>query len=226
MNRQTQALIAEGIGTFIFFTIGAGSIITDQMTGGKVGLLGIAAAHGVILAIMVSAFGHISGGHFNPAVTTGLWAGNKIGGALAALYIGAQLVGAVAAGVALRIVFPENVWRPVHLGTPGLAPGVGFSTAVFLEILMTFFLVTAVYGTAVDARGPKIGGFAIGLTVFCDILLGGPLTGASMNPARTFGPALVSGYWDNHLVYWIGPLIGGALAGLVYNNSFLETRSR
>jgi glycerol uptake facilitator-like aquaporin len=94
-----------------------------------------------------------------------------------------------------------------------------------IEAVLTFFLVFVVYGSAVDARAPKIGGLAIGLTVGLDILFGGPLTGAAMNPARTFGPALASGHWNNHLVYWVGPFIGGALAGIIYGR-FLIKESR
>jgi len=222
MDKRLTAVFAEAIGTFCFFVVGAGSIITDYYSKGGVGLLGIALAHGLVLAIMISIFGRISGGHFNPAVTIGILVGQKIDAAMAGLYIAAQLVGAVCAGVVLRMVFDPAVWGPVHLGTPALGPGVSFGTGVLLETVMTFFLVMAVYGTAVDPQAPKIAGFGIGLTVAFDILLGGPLTGASMNPARTFGPALASGYWDNHLVYWIGPIIGGVVGGLVYTNFFMS----
>ncbi len=112
----------------------------------------------------------------------------------------------------------------VAQGTPDLGSGVGPMRGVIIEAVLTFFLVFVVFGTAVDARAPRIGGLGIGLTVALDILFGGPLTGAAMNPARTFGPALASAHWNNHLVYWIGPLLGGALAGLVYGR-FLITPS-
>lgn len=216
MERYLKPAIAELVGTFAFFFIGAGAIVANQYSHGAVGLIGIALAHGLVLSIMVSVFGATSGGHFNPAVTIGFWVTRRIETLLAVIYILAQLVGGVLAGLALRAVFPTAVWQAAHLGTPNLAPGVSFGTGVLLEAILTFFLVLAVFGTAVDARAPKIAGFGIGLTVMVDILVGGPLTGASMNPARTFGPALAGGYWDNDLVYWIGPIIGGALAALLY----------
>jgi MIP family channel proteins len=221
MEQNLKPVIAEGIGTFIFFVIGAGAIVTDQLTKGGLGLIGIALAHGLALSVVVSAIGHISGGHVNPAVTIGLLVGRQIDSYLAGLYIVAQLIGAVFAGLVLRMIFNPDVWQPVHLGTPGLGPGVSAFTGILVEMVLTFFLVFAVYGTAVDPKAPKIGGFGIGLTVLFDILLGGPMTGASMNPARTFGPAVVSGFWENHIVYWIGPIFGGIIAGTVYSNLFL-----
>jgi len=226
MDKRMQPLLAEAVGTFAFFVIGAGSIVTDHYTKGGVGLVGIALAHGLVLSIMISIFGRISGGHFNPAVTVGLLVGQKIESTLAGLYIVAQLIGAVCAGLVLRMIFDPSVWGPVHLGTPALGSGISFGNGVFIEAVLTFFLVMAVYGTAVDPQAPKIAGFGIGLTVAFDVLMGGPLTGASMNPARTFGPAFASGYWDNHMVYWIGPLIGGVIAGLVYTNFFQSRPER
>ncbi len=213
-----RALIGEFVGTFALIFIGAGSIITDSLTQGKVGLLGIAAAHGLVLSVMVSAVGHISGAHFNPAVTFAFLLARKITAPLAGLYLVTQLVAAVVGGLLLRAIFSSEVWQPVHLGTPGLGEGTPFGTGVLLEAVLTFFLVFAVFGIAVDPRGPfkGIAGFGIGLVLAFDILVGGPLTGGSMNPARTFGPALASGFWDNHLVYWLGPLLGAAVAGPLY----------
>jgi MIP family channel proteins len=224
-----KAPLAELVGTFTFFFIGAGAICTDAYTKGGVGLIGIALAHGLVLSIMVSSFGAISGGHFNPAVSTAFVITRRITPQVWISYLIAQLVGAVLAGFALRVifgaVFPDAVTGPAHLGTPGLGTNVSFGTGVFVEALLTFFLLTAIYGTAVDERAPRtIAGFGIGLTVGLDILMGGPLTGASMNPARTFGPAVASGFWDNHLVYWIGPIVGGALAALLYENVFIEKK--
>ena len=117
------------------------------------------------------------------------------------------------AGFALRAVFPTDVWQSVNLGTPAVAADISFGTAVLIEAILTFILVIAVFGTAMDPRAAKVGGFAIGLTIAADILIGGPLTGAAMNPARTFGPAVAANFWDNHLVYWIGPLCGAIVAG-------------
>ncbi len=216
MNEKYTPALAELIGTFAFFFIGAGAIVTDTYTHGAVGLLGIALAHGVMLSVMVSAFGAISGAHFNPAVTVGFLVAKKINVSTAVTYIVAQLLGGALAGFMLKFIFPEAVWQPSHLGTPALAAGVTTQQALLLEGLLTAFLMWAVLGTAVDSRAPKIGGFGIGLTVFADIMVGGPLTGAAMNPARVFGPALAAGFWENHSLYWIGPIAGASIASWIY----------
>ncbi len=224
MQTWWKPCLAELIGTFALVFIGAGAICTDSLTNGGVGLLGIAVAHGLVLAIIVSGTGHLSGGHINPAVTLGLLSAGKIKPDMAIRYIISQLVGASLAGLVLRIIYRPEVWQPVNLGTPGLGEGVGMGTGILVEAILTFFLVFTVFATAVDDRGvwKAIGGFGIGLVLTFDILMGGPLTGASMNPARTFGPALFAGYWDGHLVYWIGPILGGWLAALVYKGAFLK----
>ena len=224
MNENMRAYVAEMIGTFGLCFIGAGAICTNAYTNGAVGLLGIAAAHGLALGMMITVTGYISGGHHNPAVTFAMMITKNISLPKGLGYIVSQLVGAIVAGYALRAIFAPVVWAQVNLGTPGLAPGVSVETGILVEIVLTFFLVLVVYGTGIDDRGTwkAIGGFGIGFTVLCDILMGGPLTGASMNPARTFGPALAAGYWDNHIVYWIGPLAGGALAGLVYGRFLIK----
>lgn len=214
MNKLAPC-IAEAIGTFALIFIGVGAINANP------GLLGVALAHGLTIAVMVSATGHISGGHLNPAVTFGALVGGKIEMKDAARYWTSQLVGATAAGFVCLGIFDRST---VIDGTPQLAGGVGPLKGIAVEAILTFFLVFVVFGTGIDARGPKIGGLAIGLTVALDILFGGPLTGAAMNPARTFGPALAASYWSGHYVYWIGPLIGGALAGWVYK-TFLFAKS-
>ena len=224
MQGWWKPCLAEFIGTFALVFIGAGAICTDSLTDGGVGLLGIAVAHGLVLAIVVSSTGHLSGGHINPAVTLGLLSAGKIKVATAARYIVSQLLGAVLAGVFLRIIYSPEVWHPVNLGTPALGQGVGMGAGILVEAILTFLLVFTVFATAVDERGvwKGIGGFGIGLVLTFDILMGGPLTGASMNPARTFGPALIAGYWDGHLVYWVGPILGGLLAAWVYKMAFLK----
>ncbi|TMC92793.1 MAG: aquaporin [Chloroflexi bacterium] len=219
-----KPVIAELIGTFAFVFIGAGSIIANVLTHGALGLLGIALAHGLALSIMVTVFAATSGGHINPAVTIGFLVTRRIAPLLGLLYIVAQLVGATLAGLLLRAVFPQAVWQAAQLGTPMLAPGVSFGTGVLVEAALTFFLLLAVFGTAVDPRAPKIGGFGIGLTVAFDILMGGALTGAAMNPAIAFGPALAGGFWQNDLVYWIGPIIGAVIAALIYQYVILGSR--
>jgi MIP family channel proteins len=205
-----QRLTAEFIGTFTLIFVGVSSICMNT------GTVGIAFAHGLALVVMVSALGHISGGHFNPAVTMGVLVGGKISPKDALAYILSQLLGGVVGALAVKAIVQPSVYGAVSLGTPMLAPDTGFGTGVLLEMILTFFLVTVVFGSAIDGRAGKWGGLFIGLTVAMDILAAGPITGASMNPARTFGPALVGGYWNDHLVYWIGPVIGGVLAGLVY----------
>lgn len=227
MKGGWRPLVAEFLGTFALCFIGAGAICTNQWTDGAVGLLGIAVAHGTVLAVMISALGHVSGGHFNPAVTMGLLTANKIEGAQAAAYVAAQLAGAAGAGYLLTLIFPAVVWQPVNLGTPGLAGGITAAQGTLVETVLTFFLVLTVFGTAVDPKGSwnAIAGFGIGAVLIFDILVGGPLTGAAMNPARAFGPALASGFWDHHLVYWLGPVLGGVLAGFLYS-SVLLTKKR
>lgn len=217
-----KACLAELIGTFTLIFIGAGAICLEVSKGG-VGLVGIALAHGLAIAVMVSAVGHLSGGHFNPAVTIGVWAAKKISTANAMGYIIAQLAGATLGAWMLKCHYPDLLAAPTALGTPMLDSAVTFGQGICLEAVLTFLLVFVIFGTAIDNRGAKaIAPLAIGLTITLDILMGGPLTGAAMNPARAFGPALISGFWINHSVYWIGPIIGGLLAALVYKWAFLR----
>ena len=226
MYNTSQKLVAEFIGTFALIFFGAGSICADQFLhgAGGPGLLGIALAHGLAIALMVSALGHISGGHFNPAVTVGIWVTRRIGTLDALAYWIAQIAGAIAAAYLLRAVVPEDTWRAVALGTPFLARDFRVLDGMILEGVMTFFLVLVVFATAVDEKGAwrSIAGFGIGLTITMGILTGGPLTGAALNPARAFGPALASAHWANHGVYWVGPLAGGFVAGLLYDSLFLK----
>jgi MIP family channel proteins len=186
------------------------------------GLVGVALAHGLALAVLVSALGPISGGHLNPAVTLGVWITGRIDAARAGFYVAAQLVGALAAGLALLVVFPASSWERVALGTPSLDPEISAATGIIVEAILTMLLLFAVFGTAIDRRAPKIGGLAIGLAVAADILMGGPLTGAAMNPARWFGPAVASGTFGDWYVWWIGPLLGATVAALIYRFTLEE----
>jgi MIP family channel proteins len=222
MPRLTSVLVAEAIGTFLFFFVGAGAVVLGAHSDAGGGLVGVALAHGLALAVLVSALGPISGGHFNPAVTLGVWITGRIDAARAGLYVVAQLAGALVAGLALRFVFPASSWEPVALGTPALDPEIGVVAAIVVEAVLTVVLLLAVFGTAVDRRAPKIGGLAIGLAVAADILMGGPLTGAAMNPARWFGPAVASGTYADWYVWWIGPMLGAAVAALVYRYALEE----
>jgi MIP family channel proteins len=226
MYTTFQKLLAEFIGTFALVFFGVGSICVDRhlQSSGGIGLLAIALAHGLAIAIMVSAFGHVSGGHFNPAVSIGFWVTKRIGTLDAFLYWAAQILGGIAAAFLLRSVIPEETWRAVSLGTPALLRDFPVVSAMILEAVTSFFLVLVVFATAVDERGAfrAIAGFGIGLTITLGFLAIGPFTGAAMNPARAFGPALASHHWTNQGVYWIGPLAGGFLAGLLYDSLYLK----
>ena len=215
--------VAEALGAGALVFIGAGAIITATATNSG-STLAIAIAHGLILAIMVTALGHISGAHFNPAVTFGFWTTGRITTRMAGIYVISQLLGAVVASILLRGIFDDRFYDRADGGTPTLSAGISVWEGLLTEIILTFFLVLVVFATAVDARGAFkiVGGFAIGLTIAADIMVGGPLTGAAMNPARAFGPSLVSGVWSDAWLYWVGPLIGGALAAGAYATLYLD----
>jgi len=221
MRDSWRHFAAEFIGIFALVFVGGAAIMTTQMARTDNVLLAVAAAHGIALAVMVTATMRISG-HLNPAVTLGFLAARRIEPMMAMLYIVAQLLGATAAAYVLKSTFPENVAMGARLGGQSLALDVSFATGIALEAIATFFLVFVVFGTAVDPHAPKVGGFAIGLTVMADILAIGPLTGASMNPARSFGPAIASGIFEAQAVYWIGPILGGIAAALLYDTLFLR----
>jgi MIP family channel proteins len=226
MYNTPQKLTAEFIGTFALVFFGAGAICAEQFLhgAGGIGLLGVAIAQGLAVAIMVSALGHISGGHFNPAVTIGFWVTKRFNTLDVVLYWAAQLAGAAAAAFLLKALIPEDAWRAVALGTPDLARDFSRLSGMILEAVTTFFLVLVVFATAVDEKGAfrSIAGFGIGLTISLGILVAGPFTGGALNPARAFGPALAASHWVNHGVYWVGPLAGGFVAGLLYDSLYLK----
>jgi aquaporin Z len=219
MRTTLRVLAAEALGTFYLCFAGIAAILcTAPPISAGGGLVAIALAHGLALSIAVNNFGGISGAHVNPAVTAGMLITGRIKPALAALYVVAQCLGATIAALICRTIFPVEAVNAAMLGIPLPAAWATTGVVFGLEMVLTFLLVMSVFGTAVDERGKtvKIGGFGIGLTVAFDILAGGPITGASMNPARSFGPALVLGHWDWHWVYWAAPIAGGCLAALVY----------
>jgi MIP family channel proteins len=220
MRDSWRHFAAEFIGIFALVFVGGASIMASAMSQNTNGLLVAALAHGIILAIMVTATMRISG-HLNPAVTLGFLAARRIEPMMAVTYIIAQLLGAAVAAYALKAIFPATIAAATRLGGQSVALEISAGQAILCEFLATFFLTFVVFGTAVDPAAPKVGGFAIGLAVTADILAIGPLTGASMNPARSFGPAVASNFFEGHLVYWIGPIIGGVLAALLYNWLFL-----
>ena len=220
MKDSWRHFAAEFIGIFALTFVGGASIMSAMMNNLNPLLLA-AVAHGLILAIMVTATMRISG-HLNPAVTIGFLVTKRIDPMMAMVYLVAQVLGAVAAAYALKGLFPPAVAAAAHLGGQSIAADLSFGKAIVVEAIATFFLVFVIFGTAVDPAAPKVGGFAIGLTIAADILAVGSRTGASMNPARSFGPALVSGFFEGHAVYWIGPIIGGAAAALLYDGLFLR----
>jgi MIP family channel proteins len=214
--------VAEFVGTFGLVFIGGGAIMMVQHTNAPGGLLSIAIAHGLALALMVSATMNVSGGHVNPAVTTALLMARRITPVLAGVHLVAQFAGAIVASLVLKWTMPVAVFAAARGGGQSIAIDVTMAQAVGLEAVATFFLMFVIYGTAVNVNAPKLGGFAIGLTIAADILAIGPLTGASMNPARSFGPAVVSGVWEGQVIFWIGPLIGAIVAMLVWEFGLLN----
>jgi MIP family channel proteins len=219
--------LAEFIGTFYLCFAGIAAILcTTPAVGVNMGLVGIALAHGIALSIAVSSFGGISGAHFNPAVTSGFLVTGRIKPGLAIAYVIAQLLGATTAAGVCRVIFPADAVAQAHLGIPLPAPWATTGVVLATEFVLTYLLMTSIFGTAVDDRGKavKIGGFGIGLTVTFDILAGGAVSGASMNPARSFGPALELGYWAFHWMYWVAPIAGAVVAALVYDNLLLEKK--
>ncbi len=221
----SRAIFAEFVGTFALMFVGGGAII---ITGGGVeNLLTIAVAHGLILAVMVSATMHISGGQINPAVSIALWVIKKQSSLQTGLFMVAQLAGAIAAAAVLKAALSgsydvDGVKLGATLGS--LNEGGNVLGVIVLETIGTFFLMFVIMGTAVDDRGvgktKAVGGFGIGLTVAAVILCIGPATGASLNPARSFGPALIGTVWDDQGLYWVAPIIGATLAALTYRAAF------
>ncbi len=213
--------LSEFIGTFGLVFIGAGAVLVHGIAGGIVSLVGIALAHGLVLMTMIYSLAHVSGAHFNPAVTIAMLVNKRIRFGEAGAYIISQLVGASLAGFLLLFLFPGASNFQLY----GFPTNIPLAFGIVLEAVLTFFLVFVIYGVAVNKQAPSgIFGFAIGSVLIFDILLGGSQTGAAMNPARAFGPALASGVWEPQLIYWIGPLIGAIVASLVYEKLFLEKR--
>jgi MIP family channel proteins len=214
MRETWRHFVAEFVGTFALVFIGSGAIMASGT------LINVAMAHGLILALLVTATMNVSG-HLNPAVTAGFLVTRRIDALMAVVHWIAQFTGAIIAAYALKLLFPAEVQTITRLGGQSIASSVTLLQAVVLEAIATFFLVFVVFGTAVDPRGPKVGGFAIGLTIAADILAIGPLTGGSMNPARSFGPAVVTGIFEGQTAYWVGPLVGGIVAALLYDRLFI-----
>jgi MIP family channel proteins len=219
-----KAALAEFIGSFGFVFVGAGSVIVAGPYGS--GLLGVALATGLAVAVMVSVTAPISGGHVNPAVTVGVWAAGKIASGRALAYVAAQFGGGIFACLLLRFVVPLAVWKAANLGTPVLATGIGQGKGILIEALLAFFLVFTFFATLLDDRGlaPQAAGLMVGSVLAFDILVAGPFTGGAVNPVRSFGPALVSGTWNGWWVYWVGPVAGGVIGAVLYWSAFMRDR--
>ena len=219
-----RRFVAELIGTFTLVFFGCAAVITNAYPGANFGLLGVAWVHAVALAIGVTM--NISGGHLNPAVSAGLLVARRIDVKTFLVHLAAQVVAAALAAVLLKTFFPHSLASVVNYGLASLNINISFAQGLALEALLTFFLMSAVYGTAVAPTAPKVGGFGIGLSLFFLIMMGGPLTGATMNPARALTPAIASGVWQAQVLYWVGPILGGIVAALVWENFLIDKTPR
>ena len=220
---------AEAIATYALVFFGPLSIILSVVAFGDglsiESIIMISLGHGAAVGLMVYAFGHISGAHINPAVTIPMMITKKISVQDGIGYIIFQLIGAVVAAFSLKAILPE-IGAKVNFGTQGGPSELlnsSIASGIAVEIILTFFLVTVIFLTAVHKKAAAgIHGISIGGIVFLLHLVGVPLTGASMNPARTFGPAVVSGFWELHWLYWVAPIIGGIIAGVIMNYVFVN----
>lgn len=222
MKDSLRHFVAEFVGTFALVFIGGGAIIAAQALRMESGLIAVALAHGLILAVLVSALMRISG-HFNPAVTIGFLAARRIEPIMAGVYVAAQITGAILAAYALKMLLPETLTGPARLGGQSIALEITAGQAIGIEAICTFLLTFVIFGTAVDPKAPRIGGLAIGATIGGMILAVGPFTGGSFNPARSFGPAVASGIFEGQAVYWIGPILGAVAAALLYEMLFIRS---
>ena len=216
MSAATQArrrrYVAEAIGTFFLVLIGPGAAVVNMATGGTIGHAGVALAFAFVVTAMVYTLGHVSGAHINPAVTIAFWSRGVFPGRDVPGYLIAQLAGAISASFALCQAFPHAIQASATV------PAFGVPVAIGAEFLLSFGLMFVIMAVATDDRVVRgFAGSAIGLTVGFEAMAGGPVTGASMNPARTFGPAVASGVWDAHWVYWVAPMAGMLLAAYAYD---------
>lgn len=224
-----RAWFAEAISTFCLVFFGPLSVIVSASMFGPgltlEGILLISFAHGAAIGLMVYSFGHVSGAHINPAVTIPMIITKKIGVADGAGYVACQIIGGIVAAFSLKTILPE-IGAAVNFGVQGGPSeflGKSAMSGFALEAVFTFFLVAVIFMTAVHKKAASgMAGLSIGGMIFLLHLVGVPLTGASMNPARTLGPAIASGFWEFHWIYWAGPIIGGIIAGLIMNYIFVK----
>jgi aquaporin TIP len=212
----------ELLGTFTLVFVGAGTIMSLGPQA-DAGTLEVALATGLAIAVMVSAVGHISGGHFNPAITFGFILTRRISALLGVAYWVAQLAGGVLAALLLRWIFPAANRNAANLGAPSVHT-IDIGAALVVEALITFFLVWVVFAMTTDPRSTysAVAGLAIGLVIVFGMLFAYPLTGGAFNPARAFGPELVSNSWSDFWIWYVGPLAGGAIAALLYDEVYLR----
>ena len=222
MPELMRRAVAEMIGTFALVFFGCGAVVMMSFPEARWGLLGIALIHGVVLSVGVTWAMNVSGGHLNPAVTLGLLAIRRITVRDAGAYIAAQIIAGLLAVVALKVIVPASIGDLAMWGTPQINSRLTMSSAIFAEALFTFFLMSAVMATIVARNAPRVGGFAVGMTLFVSVMIGGSLTGAALNPVRAFAPAFISGAMTAQLVYWIGPIIGAVLAAFVWKMVLAE----
>lgn len=220
MTPLARRATAEMLGTAFLIFFGCSAVIMDYFS--HYGVFGVAIIHSVILALAISMTMAISGGHINPAVTLGLLSIKRIDPTTAFIYIASQLVGALVGALAVRVVMPTNVGHVIGYGTPVLSSTTTFLRGVTIEAVLTFLLMSAVMGTCVNPRAPKIAGFGVGLTLLPIIMVGAPLTSAVVNPARAFGPAVISGEMTAQAVWWIGPILGAVLAAFFWDKLLLS----
>jgi aquaporin TIP len=221
------SLVAELVGTLLMVLLLGAAVIVNAFSAGELGLLGVALASGLIVAALATAFAPVSGGQFNPAVTVGLWLVGRVRTVEGIRIIVAQVLGAVAAGAILKVVFSgfdagDTPWSMGGGGTVFIANGLTPLTAASIEAVLTAVLVYTVLLATADARAPRLGALLVGGVIAANILIGGLLTGAAMNPARWFGPALAFGDLSAAAVYIVGPLIGAVVAALSVRYLFAE----
>ena len=230
VKENYKKYLSEILGTFALVFIGSGCVCADYYlvkTGSQgFGLMGVAVAFGFVVVAVGYSLGYISGAHINPAVTISMIVTKRMKANTGLMYIISQITGATFAGYLLKILFPEAL-SSVFLGTCVLGSNVTVIQAIIMEAVITFLLVFVVYATVVDKRAtPALSGLAIGFVVLFGVMVGGTISGGSLNPARVFGPAIASGHFENHYVWWIGPVVGGLLAGFCYDLVFSEEKKQ
>jgi aquaporin Z len=219
-----QEELAEAIGTFILVFAGTGAVMVNEVTKGAVTHVGISFVFGAVVAALIYSIGHISKAHFNPAVTLAFWTSGIFPKNLVLPYILAQLLGAIAASSLLSL----SLGKVANLGAT-LPYNGNWLQSLLLETILSFILMFVIFGSGLDRRAHLgFAGLAIGLTVGLEAAFMGPITGASMNPARSLGPALVGGIWQHHWIYWVAPILGAQVAVIVYSllsNKFQDSRT-